>query len=64
MTLAAIIIATLAILANAGHRSRKRKESNKLSVKNKNEIVAEHQRKQRESDEIITVILPTIDSKS
>lgn len=46
-----------------GKKARERQAFNKLSsTDNKEKVVAERQRKQQETDELITVILPTINN--
>lgn len=54
------IIATLAILASVGKKIKKKEEFNKLSANDKKKIVTERSQEEREAEEIITVILPTI----
>ncbi|MNY83539.1 hypothetical protein D3C86_2263820 [compost metagenome] len=50
------------MFAKARRRAKEREAFNQLSPTNKNKAVNERQRKQQEVDEIITIILPTINN--
>lgn len=57
-----ITISSMILLARVGKRAKERESRHELSKVNKKKDLFEHQRTQKEVDELITVILPTIDS--
>jgi len=65
MELAIIILVTLITitLARKGSHAKAREQSNNLPKSEKDTALNERQRKQQEIDELITVILPTINNK-
>ena len=64
MELAIIILvtSTIIILAKKGSHAKAREQSNDLSKNEKDIALSERQRKQQEIDELITVVLPTINN--
>jgi hypothetical protein len=57
-----IIIAAVIIIAGANRKTRDREVFNQLSSTNKKKVGAKRQIMQDEADELITVILPTINN--
>jgi hypothetical protein len=64
MELAIIILATLVAitLVKKGSHAKAREQSNDLPKSEKDITLDERQRKQQETDELITVVLPTINN--
>ncbi len=64
MEFAIIILVALAmiIIAKKGGHTKAREQSNYASKSEKNITLNERQRKQKEIDELITVVLPTINN--
>jgi hypothetical protein len=65
MELVIIILATLITikLAKKGSHAKVREQSNDLPKSENDIALSERQRKQQEMDELITVVLPTINNK-
>ncbi|OIP86289.1 hypothetical protein AUK57_00760 [Candidatus Saccharibacteria bacterium CG2_30_41_52] len=55
-----VVVLIITILAKTGSHAKAREQSNNLSKNEKDIALDEHQRKQQEIDELITVVLPTI----
>ena len=55
-----LVIAAFIWLGNTGKRARQDEQHKKLSARQKAAAAAAHRRRQKEIDEQITVILPTI----
>jgi len=55
-----LVIAAFIWLSNVGKRAKREEQFKKLSAKQKAAAATAHRRRQKEIDEQITVILPTI----
>jgi hypothetical protein len=62
IVISAIIVTTLVMLTRSGKKTREREAFNRLSAADKEKVLTEHERKKQEADELITVILPTINN--
>lgn len=64
MELAIIILVTLIVIviAKIGSQAKAREQSNDSPKNEKDIALSERQRKQQEIDELITVVLPTINN--